>query len=398
MRPNHAVVAVTLGITALFLSGCQPSTTSPNTGAFTLTQTLSAGTGVNDSFGGFDNGGLSFRGNIAVIGAPAIFSDTLPGAAHVYERVGDGSWVASTALAAPENGTHFGNVAATNGDVAVVGSRENAYVYERNAGGAGQWGVVQRLFDSGEGNVQAVAMSGQTLVVGTWCKVRDDNPPINGCRNVAFVFVRKGETWVEEAQLTPADGPLGDFISDVAVEGDTAAVVFQGVPGKTYVFRRNGATWSQEATLTGSEVGKVPPAAFAKSQVSLSGSTLVLSDPGYLSAGRRGIIYVFSRTESGWQQEAALVGSDIGENSFFGGVLALDGNTLVTTADQRQKGELGPVYLFERNGAAWREEGSLAGPVQSSGSSGLTLGLDGDTLMVGSSPLGEPGAVYVYQR
>ena len=60
MRPNHAVVAVALGITALLFSGCQPATTSPNAGAFTLTQTLSAGTGANDSFGGFDNSGLSF--------------------------------------------------------------------------------------------------------------------------------------------------------------------------------------------------------------------------------------------------------------------------------------------------------------------------------------------------
>ena len=397
MKLNHTVVAV-LSVTALLFSGCQPSTTPPNPGAFTLTQTLSAGTGVNDDFGGFDNSGLSFQGDVAVIGAPAIFSDTLPGAGYVYERVGDGNWVESAALAAQENETHFGDVTATNGDVAVVGSRENAYIYERNAGGTGQWGVVQRLFDSGEGNVQAVAMSGQTLVVGTWCKVRDDNPPINGCRNVAFVFVREGETWVEEAQLTPADGPLGDFISDVAVEGDTATIVFQGVPGTTYVFRRNGSTWSQEATLIGSEVGKAPPAPSSKSWVSLSGDTLALSDPGYLSAGERGVVYVFRRTGSEWRQEAALVGSDIGENSFFGDALALDDNTLVASVEQTRGSGLGTVYVFEREGEAWREEARFTGPVQSSVSFGQTLALEDDALMVGSSPLGEPGAVYVYQR
>ena len=215
---------------------------------------------------------------------------------------------------------------------------------------------------------------------------------------MAFVFVRKGETWAEEAQLTPADGPLGDFISDVAVEGDTAAVVFQNVPGTTHVFRRSGSTWSQEATLTGSEVGQAPPAPSAKSWVDLSGDTLALSDPGYLSAGERGVVYLFKRAGSAWQQEAALVGSDVGENSYFGDALALDDNTLVASVEQTRESGLGTVYVFERGGAVWREETRFTGPVKSSVSFGQTLALEGDTLMVGSSSLGEPGAVYVYQR
>ena len=68
---------------------------------------------------------------------------------------------------------------------------------------------------------QAVAISGDTAVVGAgWADV--DGTADQGS---AYVFVRTGTTWSQQAKLTSGDGAAGqNFGYAVAIAGDTVAI------------------------------------------------------------------------------------------------------------------------------------------------------------------------------
>ena len=100
-----------------------------------------------------------------------------------------------------------------------------------------------------------VAISGDTAVVGA----KRDDIGANVDQGSIFVFVRSGATWTQQAKLMASDGAAGDnFGSSVAISLNTIVV---GAPnddigsnanqGSAYVFVRSGTTWSQQAKLTG---------------------------------------------------------------------------------------------------------------------------------------------------
>ena len=75
------------------------------------------------------------------------------------------------------------------------------------------------------------------------------------------MFVRSGGTWTQQAKLTASDAAADDLFGiSVAVAGDTAVVgaYFDDTPagtdaGSAYVFVRSGGTWTQQAKLTASD-------------------------------------------------------------------------------------------------------------------------------------------------
>ncbi len=102
-----------------------------------------------------DNFGFSVAvsGDTAVVGAP--FEGSRAGAAYVFQRDqgGAGNWGEVKKLTASdaEAGDRFGVSAAVSGDTAVVGARSEgseagaAYVFHRDEGGANNWGEVKKL-------------------------------------------------------------------------------------------------------------------------------------------------------------------------------------------------------------------------------------------------------------
>jgi hypothetical protein len=125
----------------------------------------------------------------------------------------------------------------------------------------------------------------------------------------------------------------------------------------------------------------------------------------------KGGVYVFTRADGQWSQQAALVPSD----GPFGSVVALssDGNTLAVGAewedgDDPTKEAAGAVYVFTRTGTQWSQSAhftpSRAGSHDSFGRF-LTLSGDGRTLAVGAPfddrgngqvSISEAGAAYVF--
>src|SRR5207245_1135931 len=148
-----------------------------------------------------------------------------------------------------------------------------------------------------------------TVVVGA--------PFKNTNTGAAYVFVRSGSTWSQQAELTASDGASFDqFGNSVAISDNTAvvgALTKNSGTGAAYVFVRSGTTWSQEAELSASD--GAPFDAFGRS-VATSGSTAVVGALGKNTS--TGAAYVFVRSGTTWSQRGVLTAFDGVSGNYFG--------------------------------------------------------------------------------
>ncbi|MDZ4289653.1 MAG: FG-GAP repeat protein, partial [Prosthecobacter sp.] len=177
------------------------------------------------------------------------------GAAYVYVRSG-GVWTQQAYLKASNTAVidGFGTSVAISGDIIVVGSPEEdsdargingdqtnnnfgasgaVYVFVRNGGVWTQEAYLKASnADSADRFGIAVAMSGNTLIVGamgedsnaTGVNGNQANNSLSGA-GAAYVFVRNGSTWTQQAYLKASNpGALDEYGRSVAISGDNIVV------------------------------------------------------------------------------------------------------------------------------------------------------------------------------
>ena len=225
-----------------------------------------------------------------------------------------------------------------------------------------------------------VAIDGDTLLVGA--------PFDNAAGTVsgsAYVFVRSGSQWTQQAKLVPA-GLAGDqhLGISVALDGDTAALGTNDSPGAVYVYVRSGTQWTLQQKLT------VPMPSVFGSRLALDGETLLVSDIGDSQFGTQaGAAYVFLRVGGSWSQEAKL-GAPDGDANFwdaFGSSLAIEGDLAVVGAvwDDQGGANAGAAYVFERSGSSWSHGGKLLASAAAAGDLfGQSVALDAGRILVGA--------------
>jgi hypothetical protein len=232
-------------------------------------------------------------------------------------------------------------------------------------------------------------------------------------QGVAYVFVRNGTTWAHQAKLLAADGAPHDFFGNPAIYGDTAVlganqktVGTNSGQGAAYVFVRNGTAWAQQARLVASD-GDTDDR--FGSNVAIAGETIVVAsdDKRIGFNGLQGAAYVFERSGGKWSEEAILLASDGDAGDFFGSSVAITGNTIVVGASGKLVDSVayrGAAYVFVRDGKTWTEQAKLiAGDGAENDWFGTSVAVDGDVAIVGShwKPVGarpEQGAAYVFVR
>ncbi|MCK7595529.1 fibronectin type III domain-containing protein [Pseudomarimonas salicorniae] len=281
----------------------------------------------------------------------------------------------------------------------------------------------------------ALALSGDTLVVGAPYEASgatgvDGNESDNGAyaSGAAYVFVRSGNTWVQQAYLKASNTGADDqFGRSVAIDGDTMVVgawledsdatAINGDQssnaaqnsGAAYVFVRSGGVWSQQAYLKASNAQFQDQFGWS---VSIDGDTLVVGahqessgatgidgDQSDNTAPSSGAAYVFVRSNGNWSQQAYLKASNSESNDRFGHAVAIHGNTLAIGAvgeassatgvdgDQGDNGanSSGATYVFLRSAGTWTQQAYLkASNTGNFDAFGTSVGLDGDMLVVGA--------------
>lgn len=260
-----------------------------------------------------------------------------------------------------------------------------------------------------------VAISSTTIVVGA--PGEDSNATgVNGNQSdnstsgngAAYVFVRSGTTWTQQAYLKSSTAGFNGFGNRVAIDGDTIAIgaddedsastgingseTGTGAPasGAVYVFTRSGTTWSQQAYIKSSNSES---ADFFGTSVSLNGNTLVVGasgedsaatgingNPGDNNASASGAAYVFTRSGSTWTQQAYVKASNTGGGADFGQSISLAGNSMAVGAPNANT-----TYVFTRSAGVWTQEALLQGTNTGNGDRfGISVALNGDTLVVGA--------------
>ncbi len=272
----------------------------------------------------------------------------------------------------------------------------------------------------------AVAIDGNTAVVGARNADPDlGNGPIQDA-GAAYVYNYNGKTWVLDATLSAKDAAPGDtFGVSVAISGGRILVGATGVnledpnhkdkefkdAGAAYIFARSSGSWVQQTKLTAADYAEDD--AFG-SAVAIYQNTAVVaastkSLPPLVNVGA---VYVFQNGGGKeWGQQAKLLEAKPFLGDYFGSSVAIYGNRIAIGAVQTNPiGENGPgkAYIYRRDGRTWSVESQLKAQGGRSGDTfGNAIALYNDTVVVGAQhadpDLGagrvtSAGAAYVFKR
>jgi hypothetical protein len=258
---------------------------------------------------------------------------------------------------------------------------------------------------SGEEFGESVAISGNTIVVGTPNYVLAST---NREQGAAYVFRMPPSGWanaVQAAVLRASDGQSEElFGHSVAISGNTIVV---GAPfrelgkhtgqGAAYVFVKPRSGWRnaiQTAKLTAAHGA---PHEFFGEAVAVSGNTVISGAPGRKvgSNAMQGAVYVFSRPASGWAgaltPKLRLTASDGDAHEAFGIAVAISGDTIVSGADLHTVGKSvgqGAAYVFVKPASGWKAASQTATLTDEQGEAGELLGhsvaISGGTIVAGA--------------
>lgn len=354
----------------------------------------------------------------------------------------------------------------TNNDCPGAGA---VYIFTRNAD---RW--IQQAYlkasntAAGDFFGSSIALKGDTLAVSaggedSCARGINGDQSDNGCSDAGavYVFTRTTGVWRQEAYVKASNTGVSHGFASVALHGDTLAVGAAGEGscatgingnqfdnncvgvGAVYVFTRFNGIWTQQAYIKPSTVVSRDLAMLFGSPVALDRDTLAVGaiNEGSCATGvngdetntgcfASGAVYVFTRSNDVWSQQAYVKASNTQFSDVFGSAVALHGDTLAVGAggesscargingDQADNGcpNAGAVYVFTRMTGAWRQEAyvkaSNTDAIDTFGAGSLAL--SEDTLSAGAPREGScatsingvqadndcpiAGAVYVFVR
>ena len=247
-----------------------------------------------------------------------------------------------------------------------------------------------------------------------------DLAPVRGLRRLAQTTT--GVEYLQRAKLTAGDGVFQDiFGNSVSIDGDTMVIgaVYDDDngdnSGSAYVFTRDTAGnltsgWTQVAKLT-ADAGGPAHDKFGHS-VSIDGDTVVIGVREDDDPANSGSAYVFARVTagdltSGWTRIAKLTAADGASSDEFGVSVSIDGDTMVVGAnlDDDDGTDSGSAYVFTRvtpgdPASGWTQVAKLtADDAAASAQFGMSVSIDGDTVVVGAHGTGAyTGSAYVFTR
>ncbi|MBA3452479.1 MAG: integrin [Deltaproteobacteria bacterium] len=317
------------------------------------------------------------------------------------------------------------------------------YVFVRS-GDAWQQQAYLKAANAGTGDVLgfaiAISADGNTIVAGApdedggATTINGANDDTKDSAGAAYVFVRVGTTWSQEAYLKASNSDPGDnYGGAVSISGDGNTIAIgaftedgdgtgaTGLPasngasdaGAVYILTRAGTTWTQQTYLKASNTNSND---HFGDEVSLSagGQLLAVAATGE-SSGARGVggdqldnsqpqagaVYVFERAGNTWLQTAYIKASNPDGGDFFGYGISLSatGATLAVSAEGEDgpsfgvggaqiegAGQAGAAYVFENTGT-WAETAYLkatnTGTEDRLGRS-IAVSGDGRTILVGA--------------
>ncbi len=368
-----------------------------------LTKLTAADASTNDEFGC----SVSMDGDTVIIGAQRdrINQSNDAGSAYVF-IMSQGIWNQQAKLVAFDvtASDNFGSSVAVLGDTAIVGADGKdlpatnagaAYVFIRSET---TWSPQAKLVAPDAGSLDrfgcSIAIENDIAIIGA-----TGANGVSSNSGAAYVYVRTGTNWTQQAKLISPDGQAGDqFGCSVALSGNTAiigAYSDDGLDGSAYIYIHTGSTWTQQTKI------KVPDSQHVGISVAVSNNTVVIganfSDPG----GRfnAGLAHIFVRDGISWAMQATLAPNDPATNDYFGSAVALSGDVAIIGSNKLPEGN---AYIFSRDSTTWSQRAKLDATVPAFSSfSYQAVALSGDLCIAGAQQddingMGNAGSAFIF--
>ena len=262
---------------------------------------------------------------------------------------------------------------------------------------------------------KTVAVDGDIVAVGS--------PDEELNKGAVWVYRVAGGDLVFEQRLTDPTPVSNDLFGiSVSVSGDRIAVGSPGTgngqfndDGEMYVFRFDGAAWVVDFSVTGQDLGY-------GTAVDIDGGILAVGFPdadiGHPNAG---LVVLYRDDDGVWGPNGVLLGPST--SGFMGRLVELEGEWLFATralgvdvyrvaggwqfvqtiplqpdsmdadGELLALGNFAGVTLFRRGCDVWQQELLLTDPLEPSSTFGISVGIDGDAVLVGCTTSETEGGV-----
>ncbi len=326
--------------------------------AWVLDQTLVASDGAEyDKFGY----SLAVEDGTVVVGSPAKGSLGAKGAAYVFQRQSDGTWLQTAKLLPNDDASWtFGWAVDIEANRIAVGSKGvqnlssgsgTVFIFEQQGSSWVKTAAIKpSISAAGDGFGASLDMDGERMVVGA----PYEGTTVSPFEGLAFVFEHEAESgaWVEKAILSPSTLQDGDFFGrSVALDGDRVLV---GAPQYSRPLPLSGAAFVFDLTLDAwTQVGVFQPAdqvthtLFGWSVDLLGTHAAIGARTDTTIAQDAGAVYLLEDLGS-WTVAAKLHGSGIAAGDAFGNDVVLDGSRLLVGAPYllADSSQPGGAFLF----------------------------------------------------
>jgi hypothetical protein len=312
-----------------------------------------------------------------------------------------------------------GDVAAVSARTSNLGASGAGavYLFERNAGGPDTWGQVRIVFpadiQSQDNFGWSIDLSGDTLVAGA-----PDEDELDTSAGAVYVFQRNlggANNWGEAVKLLPDELRAGlayDFGTAVAISGDTIAVGAIGDDdaevnaGAVYVFSRN-----EGGTDAWGRTGLVDAGGLAQNGLTM-GNAVALEGEWLIAGARsRDTAFLFRQEMGNWSFHKELPNEFQGGETNYGDSVAISGDIIAVGDGLSPPNRHGAVALFRQDEGGADQWGFVkdlfaSDPVRGL-DFGVSLALDGDILVGGapgddehsiSAGISGSGAVFIFER
>jgi hypothetical protein len=301
-------------------------------------------------------------------------------------------------------------VGAHNADIGGT-DRGRAYVFIRS----GTTWTQQQILTAGDpvtnakfGESVSISSDGNYAIVGA-----QGHSSSGIARGQAYVFIRSGTTWTQQQMLAASDkSDNALFGSSVSISSDgTYAIVGArdadsgGIDrGQAYIFIRSGASWTEQAILIASDPNTDAEFGYSVSIDSTGTYAVVGAFNANSSGTNRGQAYIFIRSGVSWTEQAILIASDAANSANFGYSVAINGARVVVGAPHANGAgsDRGQAYIFNRSGTSWTQQKKLIpSDAQDSAFFGGSASMCESYACVGSqnydiTPFTNSGKVYVF--
>ncbi len=291
-----------------------------------------------------------------------------------------------------------------------------AYIFERNVGGTNAWGLIKKITPN-ETNFAdffgcSVSIAGDFAVVGA-CGVDG----ITNDSGAVYIFERNSggaDNWGQIKKLTASDAEYADsFGYSVGIDGNI--IIVGTTKEKAYIFERNSGgadNWGQVKKLTALDTEA--DAWFGRSVAIADDAAVVgAANKNSVSGDKSGAAYIFEQNSGGinnWGQTKKLTAADPNENDYFGKSVGIDGGVVVIGAngDSEVAQGSGAAYIFERNSGGTNSWGQtkklIASDAESFDEFGSSIAIAGNVIIAGA-PFHDKdtveifaGAAYIFER